>query len=196
MHRLLSSTKSAPGPADVLRASLLAALLLALSVSAVQAQSEYPLESDVASPEAIVTAMYESISRAAGDPFDWGRFHSLFIAEATLIPNTERAIEIGRLWTPETYSEWVENYSAENAPIGSPDDRGFREEGLHNVVLRYGNVAQVFSAYQMRYWDDDEIRGRGINSFQLIYRDGRWWIVSITWDEESGAGPIPEQYLE
>lgn len=177
------------------RLFLLVFLFPALSASALYAQSDYPLEADVASPEAIVTATYESIARAPGAPFDWDRFRSLFIDEATLIPNTDPASEAGMLWTPETYIEWVEDYYAENAPIGSPEDKGFQEEALHNEVLRYGNVAQVFSTYQKHFWGDDEIQGRGINSFQLIYREGRWWVVSIAWDEEHSAGPIPERFL-
>jgi hypothetical protein len=29
----------------------------------------------------------------------------------------------------------------------------------------------------------------------LVFDGDRWWIVSIAWDEESGAGPIPSTFL-
>jgi hypothetical protein len=39
------------------------------------------------------------------------------------------------------------------------------------------------------------VLGRGINSIQMVRKDGRWWITSIIWDEETGAGPVPAKYL-
>lgn len=29
----------------------------------------------------------------------------------------------------------------------------------------------------------------------LVWNEGRWWVASIAWDEEVGAGPIPDTYL-
>jgi hypothetical protein len=36
---------------------------------------------------------------------------------------------------------------------------------------------------------------RGINSIQLFYDGNRWWIVTVYWQQESTAHPIPEKYL-
>jgi hypothetical protein len=44
-------------------------------------------------------------------------------------------------------------------------------------------------------WGKPQILGRGINSIQLIRNDGHWWVTSVVWDEEGGAGPLPEKYL-
>ena len=30
---------------------------------------------------------------------------------------------------------------------------------------------------------------------ELVYNEGRWWIAGVAWDEEIGAGPLPEKYL-
>ena len=173
----------------LLRGPLLLALLAAPLVHAQSA-------ADVDAPESIVAAAYEALERAPGEPFAWDRFRSLFLPDALLLPNTEQTGGTPRVFSPEGFIAWIDDSYARNAPIGSPKDRGFAEEGVHHEVHRYGDVAQVFSTYQKRYWGDDEILGRGINSFQLVHRDGRWWIVSIVWDEESGAGPIPQAYLE
>ncbi|MEY2527575.1 MAG: hypothetical protein QOE73_2346, partial [Verrucomicrobiota bacterium] len=35
-----------------------------------------------------------------------------------------------------------------------------------------------------------------INSIQLFNDGSRWWIVSIYWQQESGAAPIPKEYLK
>ena len=147
-------------------------------------------ESDIATPEAIVTAAYESIMRAPGEDYDWDRFRSLFLPGATLLPSTEQTGGTPQTLSPQDFVDWIDRA----APAGAPGDRGFAEEEVHAVVHRYGDVATVFSTYAKRFADSDEVLGRGINSFQLVWRDGRWWVVSLAWDEEVGAGPIPEAY--
>jgi hypothetical protein len=62
---------------------------------------------------------------------------------------------------------------------------------------RYGNMAQVFSTYESRHdAADPKPFERGINSFQLMNDGHRWWIVTIFWQGETSAGPIPKEYLQ
>lgn len=152
---------------------------------------EYPTAADVASPESIVAAAYESIARAPGENFDWDRFRSLFLPGATMIPSTEQRGGGFDVLSPEGFIEWIDGVTT----IGGEQDPGFSEDGISNTVHRYGDIAQVFSTYEKHFWGDDGNLGRGINSFQLVHNGGRWWIVSIIWDEEIGAGPIPDDYL-
>lgn len=177
---------------------LLPALLL-LAATPLAAQPD-PRPADVESPEAIVTAAYESLVRKPGENFDWDRFRSLHHPAAVLLPNEEQTGGTALVFSVDEFIAWVDNFYAENAPIGSEDDQGFAEEAIRNDVRRYGDIAQVFSTYQKRYYGADEILGRGINSFQLVFRADRWWIVSVAWDEEYpgqdfGGGPIPDAFL-
>lgn len=172
------------------------ALLLALSVPhALPAQTPDARPEDVASPEAIVAAAYEAISRAPGENFDWDRFRSLHLPGALLIPNTEQSGGEFTVHTVEAFNDWVDAWYAENAPIGGENDQGFVEAGIHSVTNRYGDVVQLMSTYEKRLYDSDEVLGRGINAFTLVFDGDRWWIASVAWDEEDGAGPIPERYL-
>lgn len=171
---------------------LAGASVLAPEHAGAQSESD-PSPEDVASPEAIVAAAYEAIARRPGENFNWQA--GLYLPSARLIPNTEQTGGEFRVLSPEEFRQWVEAYYAEHAPIGGPDDKGFQEVQIHSVVERYGDIAHVMSTYQKHYWGSDEILGRGINSFQLVYKDGRWWIAGIIWDEENGAGPIPPEYL-
>ncbi|MEM1093861.1 MAG: hypothetical protein AAGJ10_04600 [Bacteroidota bacterium] len=170
--------------------TLLLAGLLCLTFAEPTLASD-PDPNDVISPEAIVAATYKSIERAPGQPYDWERFRALFLPEALMVPNAEQTSGTTQILTPQGFVDWVNKV----APAGQPGDRGFAEEVVNNEIHRFGDVAQVFSTYQKRFYDDPRILGRGINSFQLLFRDGRWWIVSIIWDEEVGAGPIPDRYL-
>lgn len=158
--------------------------------SLVHAQTE-PRPGDVESPEAIVLAAYAVIDRAPGEAYDCERFRSLFLPEARLIPNVEQTGGEFRVLTPEDFIAWAESVT----DVGGPEDKGFQEEQIATTIERYGDVAHAFSTYAKWFWEGEEVLGRGINSFQLVRRDGRWWIVGIVWDEECCAGPIPEAYL-
>jgi hypothetical protein len=149
------------------------------------------IPSDVESPRAIVLATYAAVAREPGKPYDWTRFRSLFQDGALLIPNVEQT---GGVFTPLTvdgFIAWVEGMT----DPASPADRGFLEGEVHRIEERYGDIAHVFSTYEKHFWADETVLGRGVNSFQMVRHDGRWWITAIIWDEPTGGEPIPERYL-
>ena len=175
-----------------MRLSLLVAALAALPAAA----QTGVVPPDLASPEAVVQAAYEAIEREPGGVYDWDRNRTLFLDQALEIPSTEQSGGKLSVYSPAEFM-WIVDA---RTPVGGPRDRGFQEEQTHAVVHRYGDVAQVFSTYQKRFWDSDQVLARGINSFQLVRHDGRWWIVGIAWDEEynspdHGGGPIPDRYV-
>ena len=183
MKRFVSSIASA---------AVMAAMMVGVTPDMAGAQ-EYPLQEDVADPEAIVTATYAAIARAPGDNYDWERFSSLFLPGAMLIPNTEQRNGQFDVLSVQDFIDWIDQFTV--PIIGTDQDRGFSEDGISNTTERYGDIAHVFSTYEKHFWGDGQNLGRGINTFQLVFNEGRWWIVSIVWDEESGAGPIPGKYL-
>ena len=72
----------------------------------------------------------------------------------------------------------------------------FYETELGRRVNQFGNIAQVFSAYQFTLEKGGEVKARGINSIQLIKDQGRWWIANIHWDSETDSEKIPIEYLK
>lgn len=149
---------------------------------------------DVASVDAIVTAVYESISGDAGVPRDWDRFRSLFMPNARLMPVATEHLDNGR-------SSSVANMSPAEFADGTDEffeQEGFYEVEIGNVTETYGDIAHRFSSYASFRTDDpnEEPFNRGINSFQLLHDGERWWILTIFWQHEPDAGPIPERYLD
>jgi hypothetical protein len=176
---------------DLLRTFVLAAALISVSFAAwaQTAPGTPPAKpADVAKPDAIIDAVYASISGPAGQPRDWARFRSLLIPGARLIPSARR--------TPGTTTPVV--WSAEEyiAAAGAGLERqGFFEREIHRTTEAFGAVLHAFSTYDSKRTPDGEPFARGINSFQL-YSDGtRWWIVTIFWDAETSDKPIPAKYL-
>ncbi len=177
------------------RAFATVALVVLLAGAAPAAAQVRPLfqadPTDVATPQAVVDALYASIGRAPGEDYDWERNLSLFLPTASLIANTEQRGGAFVVHTPEQFRALVDSFTV----VGGEGDLGFQEEEISNVVERFGDVAHVFSTYRKGWWGDDEVLGRGVNSIQLVRHDGRWWISAIAWDEEVGAGPLPARYL-
>ena len=169
--------------------NIAAAIALLLPLRA-DAQTTSAVAADVASPEAVVKAMYETVNRRPGENFDWDRMRTLFLPGALLIPSLEQTGGKLRVLTVEDVIVWV----AEHTTVGGAGDTGFQEEEIAQRIERYGDIAQVFSTYQKRFWGAAKILGRGINSIQLVQNDGRWWVTSVVWDEEAGAGPLPAKY--
>lgn len=168
-------------------------LLTAVVASGAPLAAQAPKPEDVATPEAVVRATYDAISRAPGAPFQWDRFRSLFLPEARLIPNTEQTGGRFTVHTVDSFISWIDE--GWKRVIGTPQDRGFAESHVAGITEQFGDVAHVFSTYEKHIWNDKNVIGRGINSIQLVKKDGRWWISAIAWDEEPAGGQVPAKYL-
>jgi hypothetical protein len=138
---------------------------------------------DVKSIDAILHALYDVISGPAGER-DWNRFRSLFVPEARLTAVTKRPDGTSpvRLLSVDDYVKGAGGYFAKN---------GFFESAVVNRVQKFGNMAQVFSSYESRHAAGEKPFTRGINSIQLLNDGSRWYVLSILWDEESPANPLP-----
>ncbi|MCX2681666.1 hypothetical protein OOZ15_17065 [Galbibacter sp. EGI 63066] len=71
-------------------------------------------------------------------------------------------------------------------------EQGYLEKEIHKVVDEYNGMAQVFQTFYGK--DSEGSEERGINSYQLTYYGGRWWIVSLLWTIESKSVGIPAKY--
>ena len=174
---------------------LTAALVLACAAPAAAQTPPAPppvdtaAPADVASPEAIVTALYDVISGDAGVERDWDRFRSLFHPTARLMPSgvNREGVGVARSITPEEYIE-------RSGPMLMRD--GFHEREIARRSERFGHMVHVWSTYDtVRSLSDPAPFMRGINSIQLFHDGSRWWVLSIYWLAESPTTPIPPEYL-
>jgi hypothetical protein len=136
---------------------------------------------DVKSLDSILVAVYDVISGPAGDR-DWNRFRSLFVPEARLTSAQKNKDGSLFLEDVEGYVEGAGTYFKTHA---------FYESAIVNRVQRFGNIAQVFSSYASRNAPNEKPFARGVNSIQLFNDGTRWWVISILWDEETPANPLP-----
>jgi hypothetical protein len=148
-----------------------------------------PRAADTASPEAIVAALYDVISGPAGQARDWDRFRGLFAPGARLVPAAPRKDGAAPVaLSPDDYAA-----RANDAFLKA----GFFEREVSRKADGFGTILHVFSTYESkRAAADEKPFARGINSIQLMQHGGRWWIVTVMWDQERPDNPIPAKYLE
>jgi hypothetical protein len=180
-----STSAGAPAPSPCPPAALASA---SASASTRFAPRPPAAPADVASSDAIVAALYDTISGPAGKRRDWDRLRSLFVPGARLMPVTPR---------PEGGSDVrlldVEDYVNRAGP--RLEGEGFFEREISRQVESFGDLAHVFSTYETRHTAADaQPLARGINSIQLLKDGARWWIVSVYWDNEGPNKPLPAKY--
>ena len=111
--------------------------------SAIRPQAK-PRPEDVISPDAIIKAVYDTISGPAGKR-NWQRLRSLYLDGARLIPIGKRVHQEGegelRVMSIDEWIEDVTDFFAEN---------DFYESEIARHFHRFGNIVQAFSTYEAR----------------------------------------------
>jgi hypothetical protein len=153
---------------------------------------------DVGSLDAIVNALYASLSFETGKQPDWPRFRSLFDPAALMVrvdPRlTRQHADTGtRPDQPPVRISSVDDFIARlTATIESGSLTEFSERELTRGTEVFGDLAAVFSTYERSI--GEEVR-RGINSLQLVKDGERWWVISISWADEIEHCTLPSRYL-
>ena len=78
--------------------------------------------------------------------------------------------------------------------ITEPWKEGFYEVEVHRIVQQFGNLAHVWSTYEMRISPDGAEFDRGISSVSLYYDENRWRVASWATQNETDE-PLPAMYL-
>jgi hypothetical protein len=162
---------------------LLAALLTACATTPDATSTKDPDEFQI---ETTVLAVYNVISGPAGRR-DWNSFAALFAPDARMVV---AKMADGK---PSTVVLTPKEYEERSKPIFN--EKGFFERPIATRVLRYGNIAHVWSTYEAREASNQEKpMMRGINSFELVRIGDAWKVQSIVWQQEDAAHPIPSQF--
>ena len=147
------------------------------------------VQPDGSSVEAIVIALYQSVSHGPEYEPEWNRLHALFLPEAVIVPPKRADAETFTILDVDAFEERIRKYIAGRKEKG--EQLGFTEREIARRENRFGNVCQVFSTYEtVRAPKDPTPFARGIHSIQLVYDGRRWWIAALAWDNERPDNPI------
>lgn len=139
-------------------------------------------------PESLVRGLYAAVSIEPGKTHDWEYVRKFFIPEVVFaVRKTRTSMAVLNL---DEFVGWfkgdVEKYKM--------NERGFEEIVQKIKMTVFGDMAQCFVVYKARLKTPTDAPGTlGLDSFGLMKKDGRWWIVSITNDIITSQNPLPEE---
>ena len=139
--------------------------------------------------EETVNKMLQIISVDIGEEPDWKEYRNLFL------PTAQKVILSPKAKNPanRVRSFNIEEFICYVGPLYARD--GFDEKVLGLTINEYNGVANAFQAYHSK-----NLKGtydkKGINSYQLVWMNNRWWIASTTWATETEESKIPKKYLK
>jgi hypothetical protein len=148
------------------------------------------VQPDGSSVDAIVTGLYASVSHGPEYAPNWERLRRLFLPGARIVPPKRPDPEPIAVLGIEAFEERIRGYIAGRKAKG--ESLGFTEREIWRRADCFGNICQVFSAYEiLRAPRDPAPFGRGVHSLQLVNDGRRWWITALVWDTERPDNPIP-----
>lgn len=124
---------------------------------------------DVATPESLVDAAYRLISFGPGGEPGWSSFRRLFATPCVL---ALRVFPDDPAVSVMTLDEYVARQVRDEM-----HDTGYEERPLARTLVVTGDIAEARVRFQMVF-GPQRIHD-AFDVFQMVRRDGRWWIVSI-----------------
>jgi len=134
----------------------------------------------------IVQETLRAVSIKKGQQIDTAYYRTLFLPTATFTvvgkENNEYAHETMSL--DDFLATLTDEYYS----------KGYFEQSTGQIIEEFNGMAQVIQSFEGL--DSDNMVGKGVNSYQLIYSDGRWWIANMVWAMSYDNGQdIPAKYL-
>ena len=131
--------------------------------------------------ESVVNGALKYLSSKDGTQRDWAIFKNFFLPHASFTV----------LFQNDSSS------SFRNIPLEEfiriIGNQAFEEYEIAHTIDEYNGIAQVFQSYKVI---SDKKEEMGMNSYQLIYHNNRWWISNILWTNDSNGVKVPDKYLK
>ena len=142
---------------------LIRACFLFLAPTSLQAVAD-----DTASVDAIIDAYYEVISGPVGFVYDAERDENIHSPDAV----------ITKFFLDGTVQQ--HDFKTEQASIVTPYETPFFEFEVDRKIEQFGNIAHVWSEFEMKTESDGDAYGGGFNSISLLFGRSCWFVVVDT----------------
>jgi hypothetical protein len=138
------------------------------------------------SAEGVVRRLYDIVTFPAGTIPDWDELRSLFLPETVVVLRTGR--EATSVLTLEGFvQDWLRFIEGSNV-----EETGFTERITKTHTTVFGDIAHIWVLYEAEIPGWNRPPQQGVDSFQLVRRQGEWKIASITNELPGPNRPIPE----
>lgn len=144
-------------------------------------------EGEFDSAAAVVDELYRLVTFDAGEIPDWEKVRALFIPEAVIVLRATRT---------ETAVFSVDGFVADFVSFidrAKAVETGFAERIVRTKPLVFGDIAHILVLYEAQIPGSERGPQQGVDSFQLIHKDGRWWIASVVNEIPTPERPLPAE---
>jgi hypothetical protein len=139
-------------------------------------------------PSTTLEELTKALDDAVSGPADKDRtcLRDLLLPEARLTPIRKAA---DGTFGPRvlTVEDWINAVSKNGNTV-------MIERQVKVGAESYGHFAHLWSTYEIRSAQDGPASVTGINSVQAVNDGTRWRVLSVLWEPETTAGPVPEKY--
>jgi hypothetical protein len=144
---------------------------------------------DFTTIEGLMTALYRSISGPPGGR-DFDLSQRIYHPDVRLVRTG-----LDKEGRPVAFSFSGEEYVGNARAL--LDGLPFYEIETERRIVRFGNIAQVFSAYEARTAPQGGgLIKRGMNLAHLFDDGTRWWLMHLIWDDEREGVEVPMTVFE
>ena len=172
-----------------LAASLLAGFVFATAVFAQSSNEKTTTEASTCPPTATLDQLIKALDAAVSGPADKDRtcFRDALLPDARLMPLVKAAdgSVAPRILTVDG---WIDAVRKRGSQV-------FYEKQVNVRTETWDHMAHLWSTYETRTSPDAKPEARGINSIQAVFDGQRWRVISIEWQAETPADPVPQKYL-
>jgi hypothetical protein len=141
--------------------------------------------------EGLVSAIYTTVSFEAGKPQpDWKKVRSMFIPSAVVVLRVTRD-STAILSVQGFIDDFVGFIERSPAKLN-----GFKERVVRMKPMVMGNIAHVLVLYEAIIPVTMQTPSQGVDSWELVKRNGRWWIAAITNEVVTKERPVPKELQE
>jgi hypothetical protein len=166
----------------------IAATLLAPALNAQGATPQAQPAAQVCPRTTTLEELTKALDDAVSGPGNRDRtcLRALFVSDARMTPirkATDGAFAPHML----TVEDWI------NA-VAKRGSAAFYERQVKVTAENYGHFAHLWSTYEIRDTPDGAASIMGINSIQAVNDGVQWKLLSVLWEPDTTAGPIPEKY--
>lgn len=137
--------------------------------------------------ELVVNELYDLVTFEQGESPDWDRVRSLFIGEAVIVLRTSRTAT--SVFSVDGFvGDFVSFIEKANVT-----ETGFVERIIKTRTMVFGDIAHILVLYEAEIPGSERGPQQGVDSFQLIRREGRWWIASVVNEIPTPDRPVPTE---
>lgn len=167
------------------------ALALMLIATPLSASAQVPAVAPAYStPEDVVRELYRLVTIEKGQETDWEQVRNLYLPQAVIVLRVSK--DASQVFDVQG---WIDDFVAWNLKA-KVKDTGFSEKIVTMKPRVFRDIANVFVLYEASITGADRPPTRGIDSIELVKKDGRWWIAAITNDIVNAENPAPAELLE